>query len=123
MLQIVYEQEPIEAADGTVHVELPPITGRIAVSSESARRCANGYLARHVGVVMAAGEPALVWQDAPVWRMPIYLHLSGFEYIARLGEIDVSALRREVLPLSAEMIETIQTQADAIATRFTSSAT
>lgn len=93
---------------------------KIQVSPDSARRRANGYLARYVGLAMEAGEPALLWGPKLVWRMPVYLTLSGWGQVAKLGEIDVDAPTREVLSFSHTQIKEMQDRADAIATRLTS---
>lgn len=77
----------------------------VQVSPDAARRRANGYLARYVGLAMEAGDPALVWGHKPIWRMPIYLTLRGWGQVAKLGELDVDALTREVLPFSHTQIK------------------
>ena len=64
----------------------------------------------------------LVWQDSPVWRLQINLNLRGMGNVASLGTVDVDAVTREVLPLSAEKIEVIQKRADAIAFRLSPTA-
>lgn len=93
---------------------------KIQVSPDSARRRANGYLARYVGLALEAGEPALMWGQKLIWRMPVYLTLHGWGQVAKLGEIDVDALTREVLSFSHIQIKEMQDCADAIATRLTS---
>jgi len=98
------------------------LEGEIQVSPDSARRRANGYLARYVALAMEAGDPVLVWGQKPVWRMAVYLTLRGWGQVAKLGEIDVNALTREVLPLSNPQITEMQDRADAIATRLTPTA-
>lgn len=91
----------------------------VQVSPDSARRRANGYLARYVGLSIEAGDPALVWGQKPAWRMPVYLTLWGWGQVAKLGELAVDALTREVLPLSSIQIKEMQDRADAIAARLT----
>ncbi|MEZ4860170.1 MAG: hypothetical protein R3C14_02630 [Caldilineaceae bacterium] len=120
MFQIIYEETVNWPENGSFIIKTPPLEGEIPVSPDSARRRANGYLARYVGLAMEAGDPALVWGQRPVWRMPIYLTLHGWGQVAKLGEIDVSALTREVFPLSHLQITEIQDRADAIAARLTS---
>ena len=100
----------------------PSLEGKIEVSPDAARRRANGYLARYVALAMEAGEPVLVWGQRPVWRMPVHLTLCSWGQIAKLGEIDVDARTREVLPLSPTQIIEMQDRADAIAARLTSPA-
>lgn len=104
---------PIDSARGTM------VQGEVQVSPDSARRRANGYLARYVALAIEASDPVLVWGQKPVWRMAVYLTLRGWGQVAKLGEIDVNALTREVLPLSNPQITEMQDRADAIATRLT----
>ena len=119
MFQVIYEQATTWPESGGFTVKTPPLEVEIQVSPDSARRRANGYLARYVGLAMEAGEPALMWGQKPVWRMPIYLTLRGWGQVAKLGELDVDALTREVFPFSHTQIKEMQDRADAIATRLT----
>lgn len=120
MLRIVYDQEPIQTADGSYQLQLPPIDGQITISPDVARRTANGYLARYVALTAIATDPALVWQAEPMWRMSVNLQLPGLGNVAKLGEIEVSAISRKVAPLSFDMIQQMQQQAANIVTRLTS---
>ena len=122
MFQVIYEQTASWPESGAFLVKTPSLEGKIEVSPDAARRRANGYLARYVALAMEAGEPALVWGQRPVWRMPVHLTLRGWGQIAKLGEIDVDARTREVLPLSPTQIIEMQDRADAIAARLTSPA-
>lgn len=119
MFQVIYEQTAKWPESGAFMVKTPPLEGEIQVSPDSARRRANGYLARYVALAMEASDPVLVWGQKPVWRMAVYLTLRGWGQVAKLGEIDVNALTREVLPLSNTQITEMQDRADAIATRLT----
>ncbi|MBX3011301.1 MAG: hypothetical protein KF832_07325 [Caldilineaceae bacterium] len=120
MFQVIYEQATIWPENGTFTVKTPSLEIEIQVSPDSARRRANGYLARYIGFAMEAGDPALVWGDKPVWRLPIHLTLRGWGQVAKLGELDVDALTRDVLPLSPVQIREMQDRANAIAARLTS---
>ncbi len=120
MFQVIYEQPNSWPETGLFTVKTPPLEVEIAVSPDSARRRANGYLARYVALAMETGEPALVWGENPIWRMPVYLTLRGWGHVATLGEIDVNAQTREVFPLSSTQITEMQDRADAIAARLTS---
>jgi hypothetical protein len=123
MFQVLYELTDSWPAEGICKVRAPGIEGEIAVSPDSARRRANGYLARYVALAMEAGEPVLHWGKRPVWRMPIYLALREWGQVAKLGEIAVDAMTRDVLQLSKEQIEEMQNRANAIAARLTPTAT
>lgn len=120
MFQVMYEQTANWPDSGAFVVRTPPLEGEIQVSPDSARRRANGYLARYVALAMEACEPILVWGPKPVWRMSVYLTLRGWGQVAKLGELDVNALTREVLPLSNPQITEMQDRADTIATRLAS---
>lgn len=122
MFQVMYEQTANWPESGAFMVKTPPLEGEIQVSPDAARRRANGYLARYVALAMEASDPVLVWGQKPVWRMAVYLTLRGWGQVAKLGEIDVNALTREVLPLSNTQITEMQDRADAIATRLTPTA-
>ena len=104
---------PIDPARGDT------LQGEIQVSPDSARRRANGYLVRYVALAMEASDPVLVWAAKPFWRMAVYLNLRSWGQVANLGEIDVNALTREVVPLFKTQIIEMQDRADAIAARFT----
>jgi hypothetical protein len=119
MFQVVHECHEPWPTEGGLNVKTPALEGKIQVSPDSARRRANGYLARYVALAMEAGEPMLAWSDRPRWRMPVYLQLLGFGQVARLGEIEVDAMTRDVIPLSKEQIIEMQDRADAIASRLT----
>jgi len=119
MFQVVYEYREPWPVEGALKVKAPALEGEIQVPPDSARRRANGYLARYVALALEAGEPMLIWGDRPYWRMSIYLNLRGFGQVARLGEIVVDAMTREVLQLSKEQILEMQDRADAIASRLT----
>jgi hypothetical protein len=119
MFQVVHECHALWSAEGVLTIKTPALEGTIQVSPDSARRRANGYLARYVALAMEAGEPMLAWGERPRWRMPVYLHLRGFGQVAKLGEIEVDAMTREVIPLSKDQITEMQDRADAIASRLT----
>jgi len=120
MFQVIYEQTASWPESGAFVIKTPSLEGEIQVSPDSARRRANGYLARYVGLAMEAGDPALVWGQKPVWRMSVYLTLRGWGQVAKLGELDVDALTREILPFSCNQITEMGERADAIAARLTS---
>lgn len=91
----------------------------ITVSPAVARRHAAGFLAGHVTMMVLAGEPVLVWDEQPVWRVPACLHLPGLSEVSIVGFIEVDARTGEIIPLSPDQIAEMQRRADDIATRFT----
>ncbi len=119
MFQIAYQHNQTWPDDGPIHIQTPALEGDIHVSPDSARRRANGYLARYVAMAAEAGSPSLLWGRSPHWQMPIYLSLRGLGQVAILGTIEVDARTRDVVPLSAEQITDMQNRADAIAQRLT----
>lgn len=91
---------------------------KVHVSPEAAKRRANGYLTCEVGMPFRPGEPALLQIEQPRWRMPIYLHLCGYEKVAMPGFIEVDAMTRAVTPLTTAQIAALQDRADELATSF-----
>lgn len=119
MFQVIYEHTATWPEKGAMKLKTPSLEGEIPISPDSARRRANGYLARYVALALEAGEPALIWGVRPLWRMPIYLCLHSWGQVAKLGEIDVDAQTRVVIPFSTQQIVEMQDRADAIAARLT----
>lgn len=118
MFQIIYETNPPVLKDGVLQVKTPSIDAEITVTPDSARKRANGYLARYVALAVEAHSPALIWTEHPIWRMQVYLSLPEFGRVALLGEIDIDAETKEPVPLTDEQIKTMQTRADIIASRL-----
>lgn len=119
MFQVVYEYPVTWPTEGGLKVNTPALEGEIQVSPDSARRRANGYVARYIALAMECGEPMLVWGKRPRWCMPIYLNLRGLGQVAQLGNIYVDAMTREVIELSPEQIVEMQDRADNIASHLT----
>lgn len=118
MFQVVYEYGETWPEKGALTLEVPPITGKIQVSPDLAKRRAKGYLTCEVGMAFRPGEPMLIWGKRPVWRMPIHLHLRNYGQVATFGSIDVDATTREIIPLPAEQITLMQDRADELAARL-----
>ncbi|MFN8441639.1 MAG: hypothetical protein U0175_12750 [Caldilineaceae bacterium] len=119
MFQIVYEYADAWPQQGVLHFQVPLTQMEIAVSPDSARRKANGYLTRYVSMSLLAGKPMLIMNQRPIWRIPLELQLPELNQIATLGMIEVDAHTREVIPLSAKQIRSIQDQANELIARFT----
>ena len=119
MVTILQECAIVWSVEGAVQVQTPSIEGEVRVSPDSARRRANSYLSLEVAMEFQPGEPVLVWQDQPVWRMPINLHLPSLGELAPLGTIDVDATTRTVIPLSATKIQQMRVRAHELLTRLT----
>jgi len=85
-----------------------------AVNEAQARRAANGYLSREVGIPFGAVAGVFVPLEPPIWQFAIEFHLPRLGQLGVMGTIDVNAETGEPLPLSRPDIEKIQDRADAI---------
>jgi hypothetical protein len=85
-----------------------------AVDETRARRAANGYLGREVGISFGAVAGVFVPLEQPIWQFAIEFHLPRLGPLGVMGTIDVNADTGEPLPLSHLEIEKIQDRADAI---------
>lgn len=121
MFQVTVEFKQPWPEQGAMQVDVPRLVGEIHVSPASAKQRAKGYLTCEVGMAFRPGEPTLIWGERPVWRMPIHLHLRGYDPITMLGAINVDAMTGDVIPLSLLEITALQDRADDFAIRFTSS--
>jgi hypothetical protein len=104
MFQIVYEYAEPWPQQGTLQIQ-PPAFMQIAVSPNSARRKANGYLTMHISMSLLADKPVLVMRQRPVWRVPLEMRLQDLGHIATLGVIEVDAQTREIIRLSSDWWE------------------
>jgi hypothetical protein len=118
MFQVIYEYQKTWPTEGPLRVEAQ-FQGEITVSPTTAQRRVSGFLAGHITMMLLAGEPALVWGQRPLWRVPACLHLPGLGQVSTIGFIDVDALTGEIVSLSPEQIAAMQRRANDIATRFT----
>ena len=123
MFQIVYEYAEPWPQQGIVQIQPPATAMQIAVSPDSARRKVNGYLTMHVSMSLLAGKPILMMNQQPIWRVPLELRLQDLGHVAMLGTIEVDAQTRELTPLTAQQIRTIQDQANELIIRLTPEAT
>jgi hypothetical protein len=92
----------------------------IPISPEQARQRAKGFLAGYITLLVTAGEPTLVIDEAPVWRVAARLVLPGVEEVGTLGAIPIDAQTGEVIPLSLEAITQMQDLAQAVAAYYAS---
>lgn len=117
MVRIIYEHPGEWPPEGPLRVEAQ-FSSEIPVQPDLARRRANGYLAQEVALFIVAGEPALVLNDHPYWRLPAILRLRGIGELAEVGAIDVDAETGVVKPLTEEDILAMRERAHAIASRL-----
>jgi hypothetical protein len=121
MFQVIYEYPKPWPDEGPLHVSVE-FDSEILIPPHIARRRANGYLSREIALFMAAGEPALVIGERPVWRMPIHLTLRDFGKMAVVGSIDVGASDGTVVPLSAAESQAVRDRALHVAAHCSSHA-
>jgi hypothetical protein len=117
MFQIAYEYQEPWPKEGVLRLEAR-FDGEIKVSPTVARHRASGFLAGHVTMMVLAGEPILVLNDPPVWRIPACLHLPDWGEVATIGVLDVDALTGEVIPPSSKQITMMQHRANDLAARL-----
>lgn len=123
MFQIVYEYADPWPPQGALQLKPPLSRLDIAVSPDSARRKANGYLTMHVSMSLLAGKPVLVLNERPVWRIPMEMQLDNSGHVATFGMLEVDAQTREIVPLTTKQIQTIQDQVNELLVRLTPEAT
>jgi hypothetical protein len=76
----------------------------------------NAYLSSHVAFFAGAeGQPVLITNEPPLWRVATALRLRGYGKVADLATVDVNAVTDEVIALTEEQIQVNQKQAEAAA--------
>lgn len=117
-MEVVYELPYAWPKNGALQMQIPSITVDIPISSDVARRRANGYLGMGVGVLLGASEPRLLMADRPLWKLSVDLHLPSIGYVGQVGTIQVDAITGEVIPLSTTTIQQYQDRAHDLIVRF-----
>ena len=87
----------------------PADTPPVAVTTSTARRKVNAFVAAHIGNLLLAGEPKLVWIDRLLWRVPIDLTHPRVGRIGCVGQIDIGAMNGEIVLTESEIEVTIDT--------------
>lgn len=121
MFQIAYNYDTAWPEDKPLKIE-GQFAQEIKISPIAARRKANGFLAGYITMMVSAGQPTLILETQPVWRVPMILTLPDLGEVSALGVIDVDAQSGDVIPPSLEQIQRMQGLAHAIATHFASQA-
>jgi hypothetical protein len=85
-----------------------------AIDETTARRAANGYLSREVGIAFGAIEGVFVPLEHPIWQFAIQFHLPRLGQLGVMGIVDVNAQTGDPIPLPRQIIDSIQDRADAI---------
>ena len=88
-----------------------------------ARRIANGFLTGYVTMMVSGGQPTLILQKQPFWRVPAILTLPKVGEVSTLGCIDINAQTGNIIPLSSQQINRMQEIANVIAAYYSSSTT
>lgn len=119
MFQIAQEYQGEWSDDAPLKVE-GSYTCEVEVTPIVARRRANGFLAGYVAMMVGAGEPSLVMEEQPYWRVPAVLRLPVQGEVCTFGTVDVDARTSEIIKPSAQQIQHMQELAHALAAHYTS---
>lgn len=91
------------------------------ISSDSARRKVNGYLGMYVSMALIGREPSLITREQEqYWRVPLLVQWIGLTETLILGQIDVNARTRDIVPLGERKIRELQDELDDIIVRLDS---
>ncbi len=122
MFQITYNYNQDWREDEELTVDIR-VSQKIAVSPDQARRTANGFLAGHVAMMVSGGQPTLVVDQTPVWRVPAVLRLPSVGDVSTVGAVDIDAQTGALIPPAPDEITRMQELAHALAAHFASAAT
>jgi hypothetical protein len=122
MFQIAYDYQKPWPENEPLQVKAH-FDQEITISPVLARRKANGFLAGYVTMMVSAGQPTLILNEQPFWRVPAVLNLPYLGEVSTLGAIDIDAQTGKIIPPSAEQISRMQELAHAIAAYFAPSTT
>jgi hypothetical protein len=120
MFQIVVEAKETPPEQGSFRIEVH-FSREINVSPVVARRRAAGFVGTEILMAVRMGDPILIADEPPCWRVPFYFSLTGIDVAeaqAALGSIDVDAVTGEVIKPSVEQILAIRSQANEIVARY-----
>ncbi|MEM7535812.1 MAG: hypothetical protein AAF639_26775 [Chloroflexota bacterium] len=74
------------------------------ITSDDARRKANGYLSRSVSTGYSAKDPELLQQDKLKWQVLVTYKLAGLEPVC-IEFLDIDAETGEVTPFTEEEVQ------------------
>lgn len=120
MFQVTYQYDQPWPKNNYLRME-SHLVHEIKISPSVARRKANAFLAGYVTMMVSAGQPTLILDECPVWRVPANLHLSNLGKVSTLDTIDVDAQSGEIIAPTTDQITQMQELAHVIAAYFTSS--
>ncbi len=122
MFQVAYDYQQGWSDDQPLKVELP-FTHEITVSPTLAKHKANGFLAGYVTMMVSSGQPTLILNEHPIWRVPAILKLPELGEVGSVGVVDVDAQSGEIILMPDEQISRMKEIAHAIAAHFSSQTT
>lgn len=93
-----------------------------SITDETARRTANSYLSREVGIPFGAIDGIFIPMKRPIWQFAIEFHLPRYGRLGIMGTIDVDAETGQPVPLIPKEILKIQDRSDAIIRFYTQAA-
>jgi hypothetical protein len=83
-VRIIYQHAVPWPEEGPLQVDAR-FRGEIPISPALARQRASGYLAREAALFVTAGEPLLILDEQPRWKVPTILRLRGYGNLAEVG--------------------------------------
>ena len=119
MFQIAYNYNQDWREDEVVTVDIQ-VSQKIAISPDLARRRANGFFAGNVTMMVTGGQPMLIVDQNPVWRVPAVLRLPELGDVSTIGSVDIDAQTGDIISPSFDQITRMQELAHAIAAHFAS---
>lgn len=122
MFQIAYNYNQDWHEDEALTVDIH-VSQKIAISPDLARRRANGFLTGHVTMMVTGGQPMLIVDQDPVWRVPAVLRLPELGDVSTIGSVDIDAQTGDIISPSFDQITRMQELAHAIAAHFASTTT
>lgn len=97
------------------------ISAELNYSAYAARRKVDTYVMNHISYMLFADDPQLLIQNKVYWRVPIVLSLTSQGRVGTVGTIDLDANTGQIV-ITHDQIEALKSNAEALATRSTSTA-
>lgn len=101
----------VQTLESTLELTLPTSS---LVDETVARRAANRYLGRMVGIPFGAVTGVFIPMAAPIWQFAIEFRLPRLGRLGIMGTIDVDAATGEPFSLPSTEIQKIQDRANVI---------
>ena len=78
------------------------------LTAEQAKRLVNKWLLNEVSYLLGAKAATLVIGERPVWRVPVWLGMSGLERPELVGTVDVDVEKKVIIAPEACRVEIIE---------------